>query len=85
MIGWAKLDPNTPIFPAFACKINKGVFTANEVEKNLPVHINVDDALLLGHSKQQILMKLTSLIEAIFVVMGEPDKLVRQCPLATEK
>ena len=25
MIGWAELDPNTPITPAVACKINTGV------------------------------------------------------------
>jgi hypothetical protein len=30
-------------------------------------------------------MKLAALIETIFVVMGEPDKTVRQCPLAMNK
>jgi hypothetical protein len=45
----------------------------------------VDDALLLGHSKWQIRMKLAALIKAIFFVMGEPDTTVRQCPLAMDK
>jgi hypothetical protein len=45
----------------------------------------VDDALLLGHSKWQIMMKLAALIKAIFVVMGKPDTIVRQCPLAMDK
>jgi hypothetical protein len=32
-----------------------------------------------------IRMKLAALIEAIFVVMGEPDTIARQCPLAMDK
>ena len=85
MIGWAKLNPDTPITPAFACEINKGIFTADGTKKDLPARIYVDDALLLGWSKQQILMRLAALIEAIFVVMGKPDTLIRQCPLAMDK
>ncbi len=85
MIGWAELDPDTPITPTFACEINKGIFTADGTKKNLPAHIYVDDALLLGRSKQQILMRLATLVEARVVVMGEPDTLVRQCPLAMDK
>jgi hypothetical protein len=30
-------------------------------------------------------MKLAALIKVIFVVMGEPDTTVRQCPLAMNK
>ena len=45
----------------------------------------MDDALLLGRSKQRILTRLAALIDAIFVVMGKPDTLVRQCPLAMAK
>ena len=67
------------------CEINKGVFTANGVEKDLPAHIYMDNVLLLGHSKQQILMKLAPLVEAIFIVIGDLDTLVRQCPLAIDK
>ncbi len=29
-------------------------------------------------------LKLAALIEAIFVIMGEPDMAVRQCPLALD-
>ncbi len=45
----------------------------------------MDDALLLGHSKWQILIKLAALSEAIFVIMGEPDTMVRKCSLAMDK
>ncbi len=45
----------------------------------------MDDALIFGHSKWQILIKLANLIKAIFVVMGEPDTTVRQCPLTMDK
>ena len=45
----------------------------------------MDDALLLGHSKWQVMTKLATLTKAIFVVMGEPDTAIRQCPLAMDK
>jgi hypothetical protein len=85
MIGWVELNPNTPITPAVACNINIGIVTADGTKKNLPAQINVDNALLLGHSKWQIMMKLAALIKAIFVVMGEPDTMIRLCPLAMDK
>jgi hypothetical protein len=80
-VGWEEHYPNTPITPVVACKINTGIVSANGVKTNLCAHIYVDDALLLVNSKLHILMKLTTLIEAIFVVMGKPDTTVRQCPL----
>ncbi len=80
-----ELDPNTPITPAVACNINTGIVATYGTKKNLPAQIYVDDMLLLGHSKGQIVMKLAALIKAIFVIMGEPDTTVRQCPLAMDK
>jgi hypothetical protein len=85
MIGRAELDPNTPTPPAVACKINAGIVAADGIKMNLPARIYVDDVLLLGHSKWQILMKLAALVKANFVVMGEPDTTVRHCPLAMDK
>jgi hypothetical protein len=85
MIGWTELDPNTLITPAVACEINTGILAADGIKKNLPAWIYVDDALLLGHSKWHIVMKLAALIKTIFIVMGEPDTTVRQCPLAMDK
>ena len=85
MIGWAEPNPNTPITPGVACDINTGNVSTNGVNKNLCAHIYVDDALLLGHSKLQILMKLAALMKAIFVVMGKPDITGRQCPLVMDK
>ncbi len=85
MIGWVVLNPNTPITPAVACNINTGLVAVDGTEKNLPVQIYVGDALLLGHSKGQVMMKLATLIKAIFVVMGEPEIAIRQCPIAMDK
>jgi hypothetical protein len=82
MIGWAEFDPTIPITPAVACDINTGIVAIDGTKKNLPARVYVDDALLLGHSKWQIMMKLATLIQAIFVIMGEPDTVIRQCPLA---
>jgi hypothetical protein len=85
MIGWAGLNPNTPIIPAVACDINTGIVAIDGTKKNLPAQIYMDDALLLGHSKWQIAIKLTALIKAIFIIMGELDTAIRQCPLAMDK
>jgi hypothetical protein len=47
---------------------------------DLPACIYVNDTLMalnVDHMK----MALAATIEAIFIVMGEPDVAVRQCPL----
>jgi hypothetical protein len=85
MIGWAELNPNTPITLAVAWDINTGTVATDGTKNNLPVKIYMDYALLLGHSKWQIMMKLAALIKATFVGMGEPDTTIRQCPLAMDK
>jgi hypothetical protein len=72
IIVWEELNPNTPITPAVACNINTGIVAIDGTKMNLPAQIYVDNALLLGHSKWQIMMKLAALIKVIFVVMGEP-------------
>ncbi len=65
---------------AFPCLINTGTR-----DVHLPARIYLDDALLLGLSRGQMELKLVALIKAIFVIMGEPDTTVRQCPLAMDK
>jgi hypothetical protein len=67
MIGWAELNTSTPITPMVACKINTGIISTNGFEKNLHTCIYGDNALLLGHFKLQILMKLATVIKAIFL------------------
>jgi hypothetical protein len=47
--------------------------------------IFVDNALMLAHCWAHMERVLAALIEAIFVVMGEPDTTLRQCPLAIDK
>ncbi len=45
----------------------------------------IEDALMLALDIDHMKMVLAAMIEAIFVVMGEPDVAVRQCPLAMDK
>jgi len=80
MISWAKEDPTAEITPAFPCAINKVT-----LDDSLPARIYANDALLLGISRQQMELRLAVLIEAIFAIMGTPDTIVRQCPLALDK
>jgi hypothetical protein len=52
---------------------------------DLPACIYDDDTLMLALDVDHMKMVLAATIEAIFVVMGEPDVAVRQCPLAMDK
>jgi hypothetical protein len=52
---------------------------------DLPACKYVDDALMLALDVDHMKMVLVATIEAIFVVMGEPDVAVRHCPLAMDK
>ena len=70
---------------AFPCAINQGIIDEAGKWINLPACIYVDDALMLATSIKHMKMVLAAMIEAIFVVMGEPNKSVWQCPLAMDK
>jgi hypothetical protein len=52
---------------------------------DLLVCIYVDNAFMLALNINHTKMVLAAMIEAIFVVMGEPDVGIRQCPLAMDK
>jgi hypothetical protein len=62
-----------------------GVLNDQGMKVPLPARIYVDDALTLATSKESMEQVLAALIKAIFVVMGAPDILVRQCSLAMDK
>jgi hypothetical protein len=66
--------------------MNTGIVAVDGTEKNLPAQIRLDDTLLLGHSKWQIMMKLAALIKGNFRRNRcEPGTAIRQCPLAMDK
>jgi hypothetical protein len=57
-----------------------------------PARIFVDNSLMFALSQKQELldckhidMTLAAMIEAIFVIMGDPDIAICQCPLAMDK
>ena len=49
---------------------------------DLPARIYIDYAIMLALNIAHMKMVLVAMIEAIFVVMGEPKEYVRQCSLA---
>jgi hypothetical protein len=71
-----EIDPPAALAPTFSCAINRGIII---------VCIYVDNTLMLALDADHMKMVLAAMIKAIFVVMGEPDVAVRQCPLAIDK
>ncbi len=85
MLKWEEIDPSAKLTPAFSCTINCGIMVDARNWMDLPSRIYVDDALMLALNVDHMKMVLAAMIEAIFVVMGELDVAVRQCPLAMDK
>ncbi len=85
MLKWEEIDPSAKLTPAFSCTINRGIMDDAGNWMDLPARIYVDDALMLALDVDHMKMVLAATIEAILVVMGEPDVVVRQCPLAMDK
>ncbi len=85
MLKWEEIDPSAKLTPAFSCTINRGIIDDSGNWIDLPACIYVDDPLILALDVDHMKMVLAAMIEAIFVVMGEPDVAVRQCPLAMGK
>jgi hypothetical protein len=57
----------------------------NGIHLDDPAHIYIDDALMLAIDRAHMETVLAAAIKGIFVVMGEPNTAVRQCPLAMDK
>ncbi len=76
------LPPNSLLL---SCTINRGIIDISRNQNDLPAHIYVDDALMLALDVDHMKIVLAAMIKAIFVVIGEPNVVVRQCPLAMDK
>ena len=86
MIIWEDEPEVQPVFvQAVACDLNPGVLDEQGNMKPVPTNIYVDDALLACVGKENMMKALAAVIEAIFIVMGKPNTLVKQCPLAMDK
>ena len=70
---------------AFPCKINSGVIDPDGNMILMTANIYVDDILAAAAIRGNMLKLLTAVIEAIFLVCGKPNIVVRQCPLSLEK
>ncbi len=85
MLEWEEIDPSAKLTPPFCCTINHGIMDDAGNWMDLPARTYVDNALILALNVDHIKLVLAATIEAIFVVMGEPDVTARQCPLAMDK
>ncbi len=85
MLKWEEFDLSAKLTPTFSCTINCGIMDDSGNRIDLPACIYVDNALMLALNDDHMKMVLAATIEAIFIVMGELDVAVRQCPLAMDK
>jgi hypothetical protein len=85
MLKWEEIDPSAKLTPAFSCTINCDIIDDAGNWIDLLTHIYVDNALVLALDVDHMKMVLAATIEAIFVVMGKPNVVVRQCSLAMDK
>jgi hypothetical protein len=85
MLKWKEIDPSAKLTPAFSCTINCGIIDDAGNWIDLPTRIYVDHTLMLALDADHMKMVLAATIKAIFVVMGKPNVVVRQCPLAMYK
>jgi hypothetical protein len=85
MLKWEEIDPSAKLNPTFFCTINCGIMDDAGIRIDLPACIYFDDALMLALGVNHMKMVLAATIEAIFVVMGEPDVPLRKCPLDMDK
>ena len=84
MVKWQD-EKETIICRAHPCNINQGVLDDLGKVKPLEANIYVDDILAAAAFKENMMRLLAATIEAIFLVCGQPDIAVGQCPLSLEK
>jgi hypothetical protein len=85
MLKWENIDPSAKLTHTFSYTINRGIIDDARNWTDLPARIYVDDALMLALDVDHMKMAMAATIKAIFVVMGEPNVAVRQCPYAMDK
>jgi hypothetical protein len=85
MLKWEEIDSSAELTPVFSCTINRGIMDDAGNQIDLPACIYVDDALMLALNTDHMKIVLAATIKTIFIVMGEPDVAVRQCPFAMDK
>lgn len=84
-ISWAEPPPPGTVFTkAVKDALNPGVTDAKGKQLAIPSFFFVDDGILIAvwHKMRRL---LNAVIEAIFVVLGRRDDLVRHCHLALDK
>ena len=83
MIQWDD-TPSDEYVKAKACPLCPGVFRSDG-EVPAKTRFYVDDGLLAAINKRRMEILLAATIEAIFLVMGDPDPRLRTCPLSLDK
>ena len=86
MVLWElPMEQSDKPIKAIKCPLNPGVFDRLGKQINHPSRIWVDDILIAAAGVDKMKMTLAAVIEAIFVVLGQPEVEKRQCPLAMDK
>jgi hypothetical protein len=85
ILKWEEIDPSAKLTPAFSCTINRCIMYDAGNRMDLPTCMYVDDTFMLALDIDHVKMVLAATVEAIFIVMGEPDVAARQRHLAMDE
>ena len=85
MMRWAEDPEESVLFvPASSCSKNKGVINDDGSEQPSQHNIYVDNNMV-ADIKRRLIQALVAAIDAIFVIMGIPNLLLRPCAVALDK
>lgn len=84
MIQWDE-SPSDSYVRAQGCPLCPGVLGPNGIEAPSKTRFYVDDGLLAAINRTKMEFLLAATIEAIIMVMGDPDPRLRTCPLSLDK
>ena len=88
LLDTVRFDEQAPTGTRFAqawpCSKNQGAIDKNNVVSNTPIHTFVDDALM-ADIRRRITYAMAASIEALYVILGDPDESIRRNALSLDK
>jgi hypothetical protein len=84
LLKWDE-NPSVELVQAFKCELNQGVLNHYGDIYPLTANIYVEDIIGASALKESTKKLLAAIIESIFLVCGEPDVSIQECPLSLKE